>query len=558
MKALRRWRPLAALLCIAATVQAIIVHRAALTALDSLRSVAAAEALLRSPTWKTLAEEPEPPLFPVWLATVHQVRSRLAEMADWPNPQWARSAQWAASLPMVAWVAPLYLMTRRFFGRRTAWMTGLLGCLLPAAARLGAEGIPDALFLCLFTVALSLLSRDLGEIGGQTTRRAVGVMGGALLALAILVRVEAAMLLFVIAAGSLWSALMTPDVRGVLPLPALASLVQARHRAVCIGLLLVLGPWLWVCGAITPGTAFTRLTSRGPAREGWKFNQIAASAAPTQAVLVQDNQRFNSTEPGASTRRRGVVAGTVATLDEFLVATGYLLAPLAWPGMRHCRVPRRRAWNRTAVAGVSAWLAVGFANAAATGYLSSRHLLPAAVFLLPTAGHALCRLRQCLDLPVAGGFVRRWFATLIPPRRRYGQLSSRGCVAGAVLLAWGGVCLRPLHADRAGHRAAGEWLAKRDGLVLDTWGWTALISGRETYRYDAAREAFHDARLEYVVVEQRELESGSRRAATLRRLLGDQAECLARFAPAGGQSPVLIFHWRPVLAHNVGPETVRR
>jgi hypothetical protein len=94
--------------------------------------------------------------------------------------------------------------------------------------------------------------------------------------------------------------------------------------------------------------------------------------------------------------------------------------------------------------------------------------------------------------------------------------------------------------------------------VLDSWGWSSLYSGRETVRYDAARDAYLDPSLRYVVVERREMESGSPRAATMRRLLTEHGECVAELTSAGEQSPVLIFHWRPLLAHNDGsPATLR-
>jgi hypothetical protein len=109
--------------------------------------------------------------------------------------------------------------------------------------------------------------------------------------------------------------------------------------------------------------------------------------------------------------------------------------------------------------------------------------------------------------------------------------------------------LAPLHASRAGHRRAGEWLARAEapGAVLDTRGWTAFYSGRPTHRYDAARSAFRQGDLAYVVLEQRELEFDSRRSRTLAHLLAGAARPAARFpAPSGRRADtVLVYRWYP-------------
>ena len=109
---------------------------------------------------------------------------------------------------------------------------------------------------------------------------------------------------------------------------------------------------------------------------------------------------------------------------------------------------------------------------------------------------------------------------------------------------------RPLHASRLGHRLAAEWLARdapAPGLVLDTRGWTALYSGRTTYRYADAPAAFGHPRLAYVVLERRELEYDSRRSRTLAHLLDVAAAPVAAFpdpdGAARGQPLVVVYRW---------------
>jgi len=111
--------------------------------------------------------------------------------------------------------------------------------------------------------------------------------------------------------------------------------------------------------------------------------------------------------------------------------------------------------------------------------------------------------------------------------------------------------LRPLHAGRAAHRHAGQWLATaaHSGVVLDTKGWTDLYSARTTFQYDQAQETFADGRLAYVVVQHADLQSSSDRARTLRFLLNAAAEPAVSFAGREGRpdhrSSVTVYRWHP-------------
>lgn len=510
----RRWTAIALVLVCSAVVQAAIIRRAALPALDSLRSVAAAEALIQTPTLATLAAEPEPPLFPIWLACVQSLRGAMSS----GSPDWSTSLQLAAAAPLVAWPAGVYWLTRRRFGPWSALMAGLFAGVLPAAARLGGEGLPDALYLPLLTVTLVLLSVNRPSVFMQ-------MAGGVLLALTMLIRVEAVLLLPTIGLAELLATRQE--------LPVRWRSCRRRIAATCCGLAGVLLPWLWGMGSLTPGDAFIRLAARAPARDGWVYN--AAPSAFTHQVegaLDDGDYAFDSKERGVTTRRYGASTALRETADELLVATGFVL-PLLALGTA-LRIRRAQRWDRVALCGAALWAGLAFANSWATGYLSSRHVLPVAVFLLPAAAGALANVDlRVLKLPAP-------------------SVWRRGAVV-SVIVAWGAWCWQPLHDDRSGHRQAGRWLAAsagRNDRVLDTWGWTALTSGRATYRYDAARTAFADPQLRYVVVERRELESGTPRAATLGSLLRRNATCVAEFDAPAAQSAVLLFHWRPPLAQN--------
>jgi hypothetical protein len=189
-------------------------------------------------------------------------------------------------------------------------------------------------------------------------------------------------------------------------------------------------------------------------------------------------------------------------------------------------------------------------HAAGVGYLSPRHLLPLVLLGLGPAGRGAIALAQ-------------WLTVRVSPTRKRGEVPSdcipastsgpTAALAWAIVIASAAACLprtlAPLHHSRMGHRQAGEWLAAASGPgpVLDTRGMTALYSGRMTYRYEAARRAFENPELAFVVVEERELGFESRRSRTLKHLLNGAAELVARFESPKRRAgeDVLLYRWRP-------------
>jgi hypothetical protein len=108
------------------------------------------------------------------------------------------------------------------------------------------------------------------------------------------------------------------------------------------------------------------------------------------------------------------------------------------------------------------------------------------------------------------------------------------------------VTSHPLHESHVQHRRAADWLhANAEPLtaVLDQQGYTALYTGRTTYRFDAAENAFADSLLAYTLVERADLEADTRRGASLRTVLGGADRAVARFDDERGrrEHDVLIF-----------------
>ncbi|HEX4590772.1 MAG TPA: hypothetical protein VH120_12620, partial [Gemmataceae bacterium] len=130
---------------------------------------------------------------------------------------------------------------------------------------------------------------------------------------------------------------------------------------------------------------------------------------------------------------------------------------------------RRRTGSGAAVAalaGIVALHAVILCRMASlSGYLSERHTL---LFVLVGS------------LPVAAGLL--WIAQLfrrVPARYQTASLVMAGLLVASPALT------KPLHYNRAGHKAAGQWLAKNaaaEDAILDPFTWGEFYAGRTDVR----------------------------------------------------------------------------
>ncbi|NQT16342.1 MAG: hypothetical protein HQ582_26530 [Planctomycetes bacterium] len=365
---------------------------------------------------------------------------------------------------------------------------------------------------------------------------------GVLVALALLVRAEALVLPVALVVTLLAFQLQAHRRQ---PWPKLA------HALGCLalGAAAVLAPYLAAVGATSPRTAVDRLLGRhevekpSPARPA---SEIAA--ADVWLLDGAESMSFATKDPTTSLRRRGYIAATVQFAEELAAAFGWLVGAFALFGIWRLRgMPARPAdWFARIYFLLFSLAVIHFASQ--EGYLGTRHLLTLVVVGIGCAGHGLLQ----------AGSGAAWMHAIA----RNGALSEphapadpcRGRFAPAMVLLAAALCVvqlaEPLHVSRAGHRLAAEWLAVEadvPGPVLDTRGWTALYSGRPTYRYDNARAAFSHPRLAYVVVERRELERESPRSRTLKRLLGLAAQPVAEFPGAERanrrQQPVVVYRW---------------
>jgi len=521
-----------ALVGLACVVQAWTISRAVVPAQDSIRYLTVAQAMSRDGFLPTIRAQREQPLFPALVCLTHAALEYAGISAV---GRWATSLQLAAALPLVLSVVPVYLLFRRLVGPSAALGGGVLFCLAGEVARLGADGLADSVHLCFFFIALWCASAYLAK--RRTPSPAWLAAAGVFTGIALLARVEAIVIPLAMFAALAWR-------RWWLKRGSSWS-VAAAGGAYAMGLVVVVTPFLAVCEETRLDGLVNRVLGRQGVSEARPLN-----VSPSHMELREPVEQhwyldgagwlsFGRKDFSTSSRVRGWPAAVSEFARELSHAFQYWLGGLALIGMWRLRSRAARPVDRLVQCVALALAAAAMYVSMSSGYLSSRHLLVILVLGLGCAGVGLGELaRGCTTI------ARRWSAAPWPERslrRAAIGLAAAGCLP---------VLARPLHASRAGHREAAIWLARNaeeHEVVLDSRGWTALYTGRTTYRYDAAQTALSDPKLAYVVVEQEELEADSRRGETLRLLATQAMEPLARFAANGASDKhhVVVHRWCP-------------
>jgi hypothetical protein len=527
-----------ALVGLACTVQAWMIGRAVVPAQDSIRYLIVAQAIARDGLLTTLGKQPEQPLFPALICLTHAMLQSVG-MTD--DIHWASSLQIAAALSLVVAVVPVYLLFRRLVGPRAALCGGVLFCLAGEIARLGADGLADSTHLLFFFLALWAAAEYFTSgriVQSRSPRPAWLALAGVFTGIALLARAEAVVIPPAITATLAWR----HRARSRRPSPAATGRAAA---ALALGWLAVVVPFLCVCGETSFEGALARILGRRGAVEAAPLNvssTLAQLREPIEKHWYLEGEgwlSFGRKDFSTTSRIRGWPAAVREFATELGKAFQYWLGGLALVGL--WRLQRR--WARTVdrlAQFVAALLTSGSLYLAATsGYLSSRHLLVLLVLGVGCAGAGVIEVANVCALAMRYSPTSSWRAML--SRTVALLVASAACTPALA---------RPLHASRAGHREAAEWLARHataQEVVLDSRGWTSLFTGLVTYRYDAAQTAMSDPRLAYVVVEQEELDADSRRGETLRLLAKGAMEPLARFAARGAKEKqqVVVHRWHP-------------
>lgn len=564
----RKTATVGGLLLVACLVQVCTIVRAVVPAQDAVRYLIVAQGIERDGLTATLRSQPEQPLFPAMTCLVHRALSATG-LVDSAN--WAICLQIAAAIPLVVSVVPVYCLFLRLHGEPAALIAGLLYCLLGGIARLGADGLSDSTHLALFCLALWAATNYFGTYPCGKVRWLV--LCGMFTALALLARSEAVVLPLAVLAALVWLAVAGDKTKWATNTRAATAFLFAMATP--------LVPYMVLAGARDVPGILARLTGRLGAAEAAPLNATNASTTVSANEPLWDlpgtgRLAFGKKDTSTSSRFRGYLAATTKFFVELARTLHYWIALVALVDLWKARHNLTSPLDRFMQLLCATLVGIAVCVAARAGYLSTRHVLLLVVLAIGWAGSGALAISDWLfaafprrlrlgsiayQTKVARSVSEEARPTYLADASGYFGAMTTTLAALIVLAACAPDCLASLHATRAGHRQAANWLAEHaepSQAVLDSRGWTALYTGRKTYRYEAAQAAFTDPALAYVVVEQAEMETASRRSETLRLLMSHAGEPVARFADAGEKHCVVIHRWCPERFQQLGVRSYAR
>lgn len=520
---------LGVLLAVAAAVHGWLVTHTAVTARDGL-GFARYAICLQSPfahapevdysrtQYDVVKDQQHPPGYPaaVWLAAKF-VRAAHPSPADGGPAQathhaqvYLLSAQLVSAAAAVLLVIPVYFTGRMVFGRNAGFAAALLVSVLPTPARLTSDALTEGLYLLSAMTAVTL--------GVRAVRRP-GVGGFLLCGLAVgltyLIRPEGLM-----AAGAVGLVAGWLGLTGRWP----RDLAAGRLTALVVGVALVAGPYMLAIGKLTNKPSPQHLLN--PGDDGPKTLFHLRTGGTTQAAPGAGGPLFAAWwNPDEDAGRNRYVWGAVEAGRETGKALHYLPAAFAVAGLVLLR--RRVAadpgsWVLLALAGVNAAVLVYLG--AKTGYVSERHTV-----LVVTVG---CLFAGAALEPVAAALAR------LPKAGRLwsGKLAPAGLLVMLMATALPST-LKPLHANREGHKHVGRKLAEllsehearnEPVTVVDPFCWAEWYAGRTLYFVPADSA---DARVRYVILDDKTRPEDHARLPRLE---------VARALAAGGR---VVYHW---------------
>ncbi|HEY8506594.1 MAG TPA: glycosyltransferase family 39 protein [Gemmataceae bacterium] len=460
------WR-LSALVLLSVGLHAWVIARTEVTARDSIGFARFALHLEHPPQPPDVPEPMtrldvvrqarHPPGYPLLVLLVSQpVRAAAGGVS--PGSM-VLSAQLASALAAVLLVFPMYFLGRRLFGADVAFLAAGLFQVLPVFATVSSDGLSDSLFLLAAATSLWL-----GVIALQRQGWGWFLLCGLASGLAYLVRPEG-----VVLAGAAGLVVLGLCLRGAWRF----RYALARGAAVAAGLLLVMAPYVATIGKLTAKPSGANLIrsllglETEPAWHGAPESDATPAApghdGPPGALFAA--WWHEPTQAGES--RMAWAAESL--FSELLKSFHYLPAFLALGGVVWL-APR---WRREPALRLLVVLAAVHASllwllAVKVGYLSERHTL-----LIVLAGSYFA----AAVLPPLG----RWVASWALCRRGDAGFWTAALAALLAATALPGPLTKSLHANRAGHRYAGEWLAghaEPDAVIYDPFCWAQFYAGR--------------------------------------------------------------------------------
>jgi hypothetical protein len=400
---------------------------------------------------------------------------------------WQLSAQLASALASVLLVVPMFYLGRELFDRRVAFWACVLFQCLPTSGKVMGDGLSDTLFLLFACSALCLACVALRR-GSRIVFALTGLAGG----LAYLTRPEGALIV------------------GVTGLVLLGVQLNRHWRrswrcvlgdgvALSLAALAAMTPYMFVIGGITVKNTPNLMMNQQRPDADWE-NRLRPPAPPKEKALqsrrtaagstllaiwyapgqadfdnefakIKDLRDLQNTKPPS--RYVWALKALYVELGKgfFYVAWLPALLGLWWFRDRFQRVPG--AW--VLLLACLTLLGLLYRVAEKMGYLSDRHLL----LVILCASYWSVAAVAVLGEKLAWGSARLW-PILAGTRWADGRIWSLGLLL-LLTLAPLPRTLQPLHAERAGFRTVGRWLAEhtRPGdWIEDPYCWTYYYAGR--------------------------------------------------------------------------------
>jgi hypothetical protein len=371
------------------------------------------------------------------------------------------SAQLTSAIAGVLLVLPMFLLGRELFDRRVAFGATLLFQCLPSGGRVLGDGLSEALFLLFAVWAIYLAT-----VGLRGRSLVPFALAGLASGLAYLTRPEG----LIIAA--------------VTGLVLVGSQVVRRWRrpwgnlvgagvALSLATVLVGSPYMVTVRGLTVKQSDIRVWDK--LRHLLHLAEVADRRVATLGTGLPLFAEWSDPNPDAHVPSERVVWGVQALAN--MLIRGFFWS--SWlPALVALWVRRDLFWQvpgTWVIALLCCLIAASlYAVAVVVGYMSDRHLL--LVILLGCYWAAA-------GVPILGAWAARIVGRLRPAW--HGSRWTDGAVWAAGL--WVFLCAGPLfrtletlHADRAGFREAGYWLAEHaqsGDVITDAYAWSNYYAG---------------------------------------------------------------------------------
>jgi hypothetical protein len=455
---------LAALAVVAVALHAWLVSHTALTARDSLgfaRQALCFENPSASPpnengrpknTLDHIRSAEHPPGFPLAVWAADAILRHTSDRT--PADRALLATQLANATAAVLLVIPTYLIGRMLFGRNTGFAAALLFQVLPVPLRITSDGLTEGVYLLVTAVGVALSVKAV-----RRPRVGAFLLCGLAIGASYLVRPEGLMLTAGPVAVAAWLGFTRRWPRDV---------ALARLTALFIGVALVAVPYMALIGKISNKPTGEHLINPMGAPPPMIRGGMTSQRAVVGATLFAE--WWNEERDAGKSRELWALQ---AVFKEVSKGANYVVWPLAIfavLALRRRFVTEPGLWVLAVLCVCNLALLVYLA--ARVGYVSERHTV-----LLTLLG---CQFAAA-GLPLLAAAIGQ----MLP---RIERLGVRVTAAGLLVAVVAGAlpsALKPMHANREGHKHAGLWLAsqiRNDQAIVDPFCWAEWYAGRTLYR----------------------------------------------------------------------------